>query len=137
MTLLLIQTDTPSTSRVDFEFTDTPVKSNKGPRTNPPTPHPSAQRTSIPPLARALMDDEMSDEGEIEDEVPKIKSKKTGREEQQPKIKPKAMMSPPVTDDVQPTKTATTSGSSTRSSGPKKTKKPKPTTNQGIYTCTM
>jgi chromosome segregation ATPase len=143
--------------RVDFEVSETPAKPSKTPRTNPPTPHPSAQRGSrppfAPPLARALEpevgeeeEDEEADEG-FNPRVPRIEpSQKSSRsndndDQVQLRSKPKA---PPTTlttttaatksatvASAGATKSATTTTGGATSRGQKKAKKSKSTAGPG------
>ncbi|CAI8028650.1 Kinectin [Geodia barretti] len=145
--------------RVDFEVSETPAKPSKTPRTNPPTPHPSAQRGSRPPfstpLARALEPEVGEEEEEDEEadnafiprvlriEPPQKKSSRSNNNDDQVQLqsKPKA---PPTTlttataatksatvVSVGATKSATTTTGGATSRGQKKTKKSKSTAGPG------
>lgn len=123
MCLYIVQPDPLPASRVDFEVPVTPVK-NKVVRTNPPTPHPSAVRASLSPLAKALEDTEEDGE-DLFTKQPSTEPKKISLD--RPKPKPKAVTQPSVVSP--PTKTANTS--SPRSQ--KKTKKTKQTVDLGMH----
>lgn len=125
----LVQPDASSASRVDFEVPGTPVK-NKVVRTSPPTPHPSATRSSLPPLAKALEDAEREEE-DLLVKQPSTEPKKRSVEDDRPKPKPKAVTQ--SVDVAPPTKAPNTSPPRQQ----KKAKKPKPTVDLGKTCCTI
>ena len=118
-----VQIDSSATSRVDFELTETPVKS-RGTRTNPPTPHPSAQRPSLNPLTRALEEREAEEELLLS-QAPDAEPRKKGHEEEPPAPKTKVAVSMPVT-----TPTKASAGGASR--GQKKAKKAKQPVDLGV-----
>lgn len=125
----IVQPDVSSASRVDFEVPVTPVK-NKVVRTNPPTPHPSATRPSLSPLAKALEDAEKEEE-DLFVKQPSAEPKKRSVGDDRPK--PKLKVATQSVDVVPPTKTA--SSSSPRQQ--KKAKKPKPAVDLGKACCAI
>ena len=118
-----MQVDPSVPNRVDFELSATPAKTGKPSRANPPTPHPSAQRSSLAPRLLVKTQEEAEEEG-VPTREPRVDPQRKSEEQPKPKPVAAALATP-------------TKASTGFPRGPKKAKKTRPAVEPGEYTCTL